>query len=138
MRRLQANSHCPILSKVMDEEVPEVKIAVVGLLWALLQNGRQRRQVERLRQGRNIAHDHIVRRRGRQPRRFLVRPWLHSERRLQFGHFYRLMEELRDGDSFRNFLRMEPAMFDELPHRIRPRIAKQDTWYCQAIEPGIK
>ena len=90
MRRSQAKSHCPILSKVMDVEEPEVKIAVVGLLWALL-----RRQVERLRQGRNIAHDPIVRRRGRQPRRCLVRPWLHSERRLQFGHFYRLMEELR-------------------------------------------
>ena len=69
-----------------------------------------------------------------------MRPWLHSERRLQFGHFYRLMEELRleDGGSFRNFLRMEPAMFDELLHRIRPRIAKQDTWYRQAIDPGLK
>ena len=112
----------------------------MGLLWALLRNGRQRRQVERLRQGRNIAHNPIVRRRGRQPRSCLVRPWLHSERRLQFGHFYRLMEELRleDGDSFRNFLNMEPAMFDVLLHRIRPRIAKQYTWYRQAIEPGIK
>lgn len=50
------------------------------------------------------------------------------------------MEELRleDGDSFRNFLRMESAMFDELLHRIRPRTAKEDTWYRQAIEPGIK
>ena len=117
-----------------------MKIAVVCLLWTLLQYGRQRRQVERLRQGRNIAHDPIVRRRGRQPRRGMVRPWLHSERRLQFGHFYRLMEELRleDGGSFRNFLRMEPAMFDELLHRIRPRKAKQDTWYLQAIDPGLK
>ena len=61
MRRLQAKSHFPILSKVMDVEEPEVKIAVVGLLWTLLRNGRQRRQVERLRQGRNIAHDPIVR-----------------------------------------------------------------------------
>ena len=102
MRQSQAKLHCPILSKVMDVEEPEVKIAVVGLVWALLRNGRQRRQVERLRQERNIAHDPIVRRRGRQPRRCLVRPWLHSERILQFGHFYRLMEELRleDGDSF--------------------------------------
>ena len=64
----------------MDVEEPEVKIALVDLLWTLLRNGRQRRQVERLRQGRNIAHDPIVRRRGRQPRRCLVRPWLHSER----------------------------------------------------------
>ena len=73
MRRLQANL---MITKVMDVEEPEVKIAVVGLLWALLRNGRQRRQVERLRQGKNIAHDPIVRRRGQQPRRCLVRPWL--------------------------------------------------------------
>ena len=67
MRRSQAKSHCPILSKVMDVEEPEVKIAVVGLLWALLRNGRQRMQVEKLRQGRNLAHDPIVRRRGDNP-----------------------------------------------------------------------
>ena len=29
-------------------------------------------------------------------------------------------------------------MFDELLNRIRPRIAKQDTWYRQAIDPGLK
>ena len=71
----------------MDVEEPEVKIAGVGLLWTLLQNGRQRRQIERLRQGRNIAHDPIVRRRGRQSLRWCVRSRLHSERRLQFGNF---------------------------------------------------
>ena len=105
MRRSQAKSHCPILSKVMDVEEPEVKKVVVDLLSALLWNGRQRRQVERLRQGRNIAHDPIVRRRERQHRRCLVRPWLHSERRLHFGHFYRLMEELRleDGGLLQKF-----------------------------------
>ena len=69
-----------------------------------------------------------------------MRPWLDADRRLQYGHFYRLMEEsrLEDGDSFRNFLRMEPAMFDELLHRIRPRIFKQNTWYQQAIDPGLR
>ena len=51
-----------------------------------------------------------------------------------------LTEELRleDGESFRNVLRMEPTMFDELLNRIRPRIANQDTWYRQAIDPGLK
>ena len=29
-------------------------------------------------------------------------------------------------------------MFDELLNRIRPRIAKQDNWYCQSIDPGLK
>ena len=40
----------------------------------------------KIRQGINIAHDPIVRRRGRQSLRWCVRPWLHSERRLEFGH----------------------------------------------------
>ena len=45
---------------------------------------------------------------------------------------------LEDSDSFRNFSRMELAMFDELLHKIRPRSAKQNTWYRQAIGPGQK
>jgi len=37
------------------------------------------------------------------------------------------MEELRveDPQSFFNYLRMEPAMFDELVQRVGPRIEKQ-------------
>ena len=142
MRRSQAKSHCPILSKVMDVEKPEVKIAGVGLLWTLLQNGRQRRQVDRLSQGRNIVYDPIVRKRGRQSRRWCVRPWLHSERRLQFGHFN--SAHGRIATRRRGILQKFPAdrahniMFDELLNRIRPRIAKQDTWYRQAIDPGLK
>ena len=45
---------------------------------------------------------------------------------------------LEDSDSFRNLLLMEFAMFDELQHKIRPRLAKQNTWYRQAIGPGQK
>jgi len=39
------------------------------------------------------------------------------------------MEELRveDPQSFFNYLRMEPAMFDELVQRVGPRIEKHDT-----------
>ena len=58
--------------KVMDVEKSDLKIAVVGLLWSLLQNERQRRHVARLRPDRNIAQGPIV----RQPARWLVRPWL--------------------------------------------------------------
>ena len=46
----------------MDLEEPELKIAVVGLLWSLLQNERQRRHVARLRPGRNVVQGSIVRR----------------------------------------------------------------------------
>ena len=45
---------------------------------------------------------------------------------------------LEDGDSFRNFLLMEQAMFDELLRRIRRRISKQNTWYRQAIDSGLR
>ena len=48
----------------MDVEGPELKIAVVGLLWSLLQNWRQRRHVARLRPGRNVVQGSIVRRGG--------------------------------------------------------------------------
>ena len=40
--------------KVMDVEEPELKLAIVGSLWSLLQDERQRRHVARLRPARNI------------------------------------------------------------------------------------
>ena len=45
--------------KVMDVEELELKIAVVGLLWSLLQNERQR-HVAILRPGRNIVQGTFV------------------------------------------------------------------------------
>ena len=70
-----------------------------------------------------------------------MRPWLSAERRLQFGHLYdKLLAELRmeDQQSFFNFLRMPPEMFDELLNRVGPRIRKLDTHYRKALEPGMK
>ena len=60
----------------------------------------------------------------------------HGER-LRHSHYYNLMEKLRqrDPDRFKNFTRLEPALFDELFDRIRHRIAKHSTWYRDAIEP---
>ena len=54
-----------------------------------------------------------------------MRPWLSAERRLQYGHYDRLLAELRieDQQSFFNFMRMQPEMFDELLNRVGPRIA---------------
>jgi len=73
---------------------------------------------------------HWVRRRRRRDRRELrscwVGPWLSAERRLKFGYYDRLMAELRmeDQQSFFNFLRMPPQMFDELLNRVGPRCHK--------------
>ena len=40
-------------------------------------------------------------------------PWKAPERRLQLGHYSRLMEELRceDANSFKNFVRVDPEMW---------------------------
>jgi len=80
----------------------------------------------------------IIRR--RRPRRFQTRPWLTEERRRLYGHYTRLMEELRveDPQFFFNYLRMKPAMFDELVQRVGPRIEKQDTRMRKALSPGLK
>jgi len=57
----------------------------------------------------------------RRCRKYQSRPWLAEERRRLYGHYARLIEELRveDPQSFFNYLRMEPAMFGELVQRTR-------------------
>ncbi|CAG2195955.1 unnamed protein product [Mytilus edulis] len=66
-----------------------------------------------------------IRRTFRRRRSFWIRPWLATDRRLQFGHYDQLMNELRieDEPSFFNFLRMPPVMFDELPYRVDIHLA---------------
>jgi hypothetical protein len=85
----------------------------------------------------------VIRRRrlrNRKQRAYWVRPWLHAERRLLYGHYDRLLAELRmaDQQSFFNYLRMPPEMFDELLHRLGPRITKEDTNCRKALEQGLK
>ena len=78
------------------------------------------------------------RRRRRQRRRFWVRLWI--LRRPELGLYHRLMVELRNEDptGFHNFMRMPPAMFDELVTRLTPRIEKQATNMRLPLEPGLK
>ncbi|KAJ8033571.1 hypothetical protein HOLleu_23861 [Holothuria leucospilota] len=49
-----------------------------------------------------------------QVRRCSARKWLKPERRIPVGHYHQLMEELLldDQESFYNFLRVTPPMFD--------------------------
>ena len=84
--------------------------------------------------------EELLRRRRQRPPAFWVRPWLSVARRLMYGHYHRLMRELRmeDTASFCNFMRMEPQMFDELVDRLSPRITLQDTNGGKAPEPGLK
>lgn len=67
-----------------------------------------------------------------------MRPWL--QRRPLLGQYEHLMHELREEDvpGFRNFLRVEPAMFHELLQRVGPRICKPHTFYRRSLDPGLK
>lgn len=87
-----------------------------------------------------VIRRRMQRRQRRKQRTWWVRPWLTQQRRVLFGDYSQLMQELRleDEGSFYNYLRMEPAMFDELLQRVGPRITKQDTHWRQSLEPGLK
>ena len=78
--------------------------------------------------------------RRRRNNAFWVRPWLGANRRLQYGHYDGLMEELRaeDASFFFKFMRMEPAMFDKLLHRVSSRISKDDRRMRKTLDPGLK
>ena len=87
-----------------------------------------------------VVHRIHRRRHGRRARRCWTRPWLSVTRRRAFGLYDQLMVELRneDPESFTNFMRMPPAMFDEILQRVGPRIEKQHTSFREPIEPGLK
>jgi len=65
--------------------------------------------------------------RKRRVKGFWVRPWI--TRRLEYGFYDRLMNELQSESptDFKNMLRIEPAIFQELTDRLTPRILKQNT-----------
>ena len=79
-------------------------------------------------------------RRAQQQRRWWSRARLSPLRRRQFGLYDQLMVELRceDPQAFCNFMRMPPAMFDEILVHVGPRFMKQYTWMRDPIEPGMK
>ena len=99
-------------------------------------------EAHRLNQQNQIVIAQILvdrqRRHRPRPRRYWVKPWL--SRRLDYGCYDCLMRKLEAEDvgSFRNFVRMDPAMFREVLQRVGPRIEKYDTWYRKSINPGCR
>ena len=79
-------------------------------------------------------------RRGARARRIWRRPWLHPDRRRQFGIYDQLMVELRREDprTLKKFLCMPTEMYDEIFERVRHRLWKQHTWYREPLDPGLK
>ena len=87
-----------------------------------------------------MLDDGVLARQRRRAKRSWVRPWLSTDRRLQFGHNDQLLIELRmeDNSSFFNYMRMEPLIFDEILNRVSPRIQKSDNHFRKALEPGLE
>ena len=87
---------------------------------------------------RQFIRGRIRRRRRVRRRHIWTRPWLHPDRRRQFGIYDQLMVELRREDqrAFRKFLRMPTEMYDEILERVRHRLSKQRTWYRKPLDPA--
>lgn len=67
-------------------------------------------------------------RQGRAVKRWWVKPWTSIERRIEFGPYYNLIQELdrECAEDYRAYLRMDRNMFGEVLERIAPRITKSD------------
>ena len=76
------------------------------------------------------------RRRKRRNRIVWVRDWI--QKRQRQGAYHQLMQELRylDASSYRNFVRMDAATFEDLLAKVAPLITYADTNMREAICPG--
>ncbi|XP_021347872.1 uncharacterized protein LOC110446863 [Mizuhopecten yessoensis] len=72
-------------------------------------------------------------------KRFWVRTWLTEDERVSAGQYNNLMVKLRNEDvqSFTNYLRMPPDMFQFLLNRLTPRLQKKDTKFRRPLEPDL-
>ena len=122
---------CPAVVCKME---PEEEVGWLQLQLAVL---RERNRLARIR----LLFANLQRhRRRRRPRRWWCRPWLSTRRREKYGLYDQLMVELRreDTETFRNFMRMPPEMFDEILDRVGPRLRKKYTNFRLPLEPGMK
>ena len=97
---------------------------VMQLHLNLLQIAKNRAEEEKLKNKKKIKPK-------RKPKGFWVRPWTTQDRRLLFGNWDNLLVELRveDTESYFNYLRMPPHIFDEILHKVEHRIKKKDTHF---------
>ena len=98
--------------------------------------------IQQVQDDSNVVHliPRRMRRKAPRRRRVWVRQWLDVDRRLQHGHYHRLMYGLRykDSASYFNFPHVPPDLFDELLGRLGLLIAKQDTPHQKPLETGLK
>ena len=82
--------------------------------------------------------EELERREGRRSRRWWSRKWL--LRRPIHGQYDTLMAELQleDRETFKRFLRVDVATFQDILARIEGKITKQTTSFRDPISPGLK
>ena len=74
----------------------------------------------------------------RAPRKYWVRPYL--QKRVQFGHYHNLMRELslENPELYRNFMRLDEPLFNEVIEKVRPYLEKQHTRFRAPLEVGLR
>ena len=79
-----------------------------------------------------IAVEH----RRRKQHKLRLRCWI--KKRHMYGAYNCLLKEKQSSDkpSYKNFLRMDEAAFEELLQKLEPLIQKQDTHLRMSIPPG--
>ena len=86
------------------------------------------------------ARDDEQQERTRPPkrRRYWVRPYLRA--RQQQGQYHNLMQELSllEPERYKNFLRLDKDVFDELAERLGPWIEKQPTNFREPLSVGLR
>ena len=80
------------------------------------------------------------RRRIYRKKRVWMSDWLRN--RIEQGDYEHLMQELNreddDKKSFKNYLRIEPDLFEEMVQRLTPHLEKQDTRFRDSLPVGLK
>lgn len=74
----------------------------------------------------------------RKKRSVWVREWL--TKRNKYGMYHKLMKHLRQGDepAFKNFVRIDPEMFNQMVDDLMPRLQKTNTNFRKSLSVGLK
>ena len=67
-----------------------------------------------------------------------VREWLLN--RPRYGMYVKLMKHLSEGDakSFKNFVRLDPNMFNQMVEDLTPKLQKKTINWRKPLSPGLK
>lgn len=83
-------------------------------------------------------YTHLKRKKRPKERSVWVRPYL--RRRAIHGHYDNLMRELSDEhpDLYRNFLRLDKDLFNQIVERVRPHLQRETTFWREPLDVGLR